>query len=113
MHARSKRNEARPDRKLRRKGYTLKRRYNLTFDQYQAMMERQNHTCALCEEPFDRSVNNLRPCIDHNHETGKIRAILHSFCNLLIAYARENPLTCFKAGNYLVSHEAVPESINT
>ena len=46
----------------------LKYRYGITEEQYDQMLEKQNHTCAICNE---KPKGNL--AVDHCHTTGKVR----------------------------------------
>jgi hypothetical protein len=47
------------------------------------MLLEQKHRCALCRQPFgDTSI--LKPIVDHNHTTGRIRALLHKTCNFML-----------------------------
>lgn len=88
--------------KHRYKGYDLKRTYGITIRQYDQMLASQGDSCAICKRHkslFKRHMN-----VDHNHETGKIRALLCSNCNTLIGLAQENPETCIAASEYLKSH---------
>jgi hypothetical protein len=64
------------------KKYELKKKYGMTLEDFNKMVEEQGGTC-LCGELFgDNKVD--RPVVDHCHATGKIRAILHSRCNAFI-----------------------------
>ena len=49
----------------------------------------QGYKCAICLEPFGDTLKTssyrFRAVIDHNHVTDKIRGLLCSRCNLLIA----------------------------
>ncbi len=56
---------------------TRKTRYGLTEPERQEMLARQNHTCALCP----RDLKKHTACVDHDHETGRIRGILCVQCN--------------------------------
>lgn len=53
------------------------RRYNydLSQDEYVAMLERQNYQCAICHQ-------EVKLVVDHNHDTGKVRGLLCNICNL-------------------------------
>lgn len=51
------------------------RRHGLTPDDYDAMVRAQGGRCAICNEP-------LHPdCLDHDHQTGKVRGLLCNACN--------------------------------
>jgi len=59
-----------------RQRWNLKTRYGLTADQYRALMEKQRGVCALCGGQM------LRPVVDHDHQTGRVRGILCHHCNI-------------------------------
>ena len=42
------------------------------------LMEKQDHKCAICHRPF--TVRD-GPVLDHDHDTGYIRGVLHASCN--------------------------------
>ena len=46
----------------------------------------QNMTCALCKMPLLAS----EAVLDHNHDTGAIRAALHRGCNALLGKVENN-----------------------
>lgn len=61
----------------------LKRRYGITIDDYDAMLDAQGGACALCGNP-ETLVRNGNVCalaVDHDHETGAVRGLLCSACN--------------------------------
>lgn len=55
----------------------LKNRYNMTIEDYNKMLEKQNGLCAICREKKKLSV-------DHDHNTGKIRGLICTKCNTLM-----------------------------
>lgn len=55
----------------------IKRKYNITKDEYLAMLETQKRYCALCGKLLGDDI-----VIDHDHETGGFRGLLHRKCNL-------------------------------
>lgn len=63
---------------------SIRQRYGLTGEQYQAMVEAQGGQCAICGEQPER----LR--VDHDHATGAIRELLCNHCNVALAQARDN-----------------------
>jgi len=55
----------------------LLKKYGITLDQYNTMLEQQNYCCAICKtEP-----TNIALAVDHCHTSGKIRKLLCSSCN--------------------------------
>lgn len=54
--------------------------YDLTIDEYNALLDKQDSACAICRktEPGGKG----RWHIDHNHETGKVRGLLCAMCNV-------------------------------
>ena len=57
-------------------------RYGITPEQYESMRVSQNDKCAICGVDF--SEFSSRPAIDHNHETGIVRALLCAPCNFKV-----------------------------
>ena len=71
-----------------------KNSYGLTFEEYNQMLESQNGVCAICgKEETDtdwRSDKVKQLAVDHNHETGKVRALLCGKCNKAIGLLKDN-----------------------
>ena len=85
-------------------GRNLKQRYGISVDEYETLIANQNSTCPICEVEIPDTIGykGKRPSVvDHNHETGEVRGILCSMCNLVLGYARENTHTLYKAIVYL------------
>ena len=57
----------------------LKYEYNITLDEYNNLLKKQNDKCSICGKSSKE--NKKRLAIDHNHTTGKIRGLLCSSCN--------------------------------
>ena len=77
-------------------------RFNLTEEQFAEMHEVQGFACAICKstDPGGRStVNNF--CVDHDHETGKVRGLLCHSCNLALGHFKDNVATIESAILYL------------
>ena len=74
------------------------RHYGMTLEQYDRMFEDQDGVCAICGG-INKSGRRLY--VDHNHKTGKIRALLCCLCNNLIGNARENITILRSTINYL------------
>lgn len=67
-----------PQGKRRDRAGHLRRKYGITIEQYEALLAAQGGVCALCRRP-PRPDISLH--VDHDHETGRIRALLCFRCN--------------------------------
>lgn len=57
--------------------------YGITPEQYDIMLEQQQGLCKVCGLP----PSTERLAVDHNHETGQIRGLVHrNPCNIMIGY---------------------------
>jgi hypothetical protein len=65
----------------------LKKKYNITNQQYEDMKIEQNDCCAICNVVL--GFGHLS-AIDHCHKTGKVRGLLCRNCNLLLGNAKDN-----------------------
>lgn len=70
----------------------LYKNYNITPEQYDEMCERQNGVCAICGEPevMSNQFGVRRLCVDHCHNTGKVRGLLCARCNLAIGQINDS-----------------------
>ena len=57
--------------------YLLKH-YGITTKDKERMYEEQEHKCSFCHNPI---YELRRAVVDHDHRSGKVRALLHSSCN--------------------------------
>ena len=61
----------------------LRRNYGITLDERIGMAHNQKGLCAWCEKPLPNEGLAGRGCpVDHCHDTGVIRGIVHLQCNL-------------------------------
>ena len=89
------------------KNYDLKKSYGITYDDYNKMFIEQNGCCAICDTHIT-DINHKHKkhlCIDHNHETGKVRGLLCDSCNRGIGLLKDNYKILIKAANYLKSND--------
>lgn len=63
----------------RRKNVILKNVYGITLDQYNEMFKAQEGKCAICQRHQNELTRTL--CVDHDHKTNKVRALLCVTCN--------------------------------
>jgi hypothetical protein len=66
----------------------LRNAHHMTLEEYNQMFEDQKGCCAICGKHQSELKHTLH--VDHNHETGLIRALLCKKCNSLIGYADED-----------------------
>src|SRR6266567_3377847 len=65
----------------------LKRKYGITWDEYQEMFESQKGLCAICQGVEEGRMLS----VDHDHETGKVRGLLCGSCNRALGLFKEDP----------------------
>lgn len=86
----------------------LKYYYNITLEQYNEMLDSQNHVCAICEGTNESSGKDL--FVDHDHSCcpgGRscgecVRGLLCNDCNLSIGRMRDDPIRLTKAVEYIL-----------
>jgi len=60
------------------------RKYDITQQQFDEMLQQQNGQCAICQKPMDKIH------IDHNHVTGLVRQLLCNNCNLGLGFFKDD-----------------------
>ena len=80
----------------------IKSRYGISGDQYRyeywRLFEMQDGKCAICKQ-------DKKLVLDHDHSTGKIRALLCTNCNTAFGLMKENPNFVQGLLNYAKSYE--------
>jgi Recombination endonuclease VII len=72
--------------------------YGISRKQFDALRKKQNYKCKICRK--------FRPlCVDHDHSTGKVRALLCSRCNQGLGFFKENTFSLKNAIRYLQCHK--------
>lgn len=73
------------EREKRRRTRYVKKVYNLSEADYTALIRAQGGKCKLCGAGrSDQRAETL--CVDHDHDTGKIRGLLCRSCNILVGH---------------------------
>jgi hypothetical protein len=87
------------------KNSELKKRYGITKDVYDSMLDEQGGVCALCgQTEMVRRAGGLVArdlAVDHDHATGRVRGLLCTRCNFVIAAYEAFPNILNKAQSYL------------
>ncbi len=78
----------------------IKTRYNLTVEEYDAMVEAQGGVCAICGG-VETHPSRKRLSIDHDHKTGKVRGILCYSCNTGLGKFRDSARRLEAAAEYV------------
>jgi len=60
------------------------RKYGVPIEEFHKKLIEQSGRCDICNRPM------IKPCQDHNHETGEVRGLLCSFCNGLLGRVGES-----------------------
>ena len=78
----------------------FKRRYDLTQEQYEVMLQNQDGHCALCPStPSQERYNRLN--VDHDHQTDRLRGLLCTPCNHALGILGDNEEGLVKALAYV------------
>lgn len=81
--------------------YYLMRKFGISEEQYNKMLEEQNHSCAICKSKDSGDKRTTRLAVDHCHTTKDIRGLLCSACNKAIGLLRDSPDILQSAIKYL------------
>jgi len=82
--------------------WQIQKRYGITREQYEALLEKQGGVCAICErEHKDLGAKDFS--VDHCHKTGRVRGLLCHQCNSAIGFLQENPIIFARAVRYLAA----------
>ena len=77
-------------------------RYGVSQTRLAAMLVAQHDRCAICTVEFGTGDEyDLKPCVDHDHETGKVRGLLCKACNTLLGRVADDTEWMRRAIAYL------------
>lgn len=81
----------------REESYYL-RKYGLDKQDFIDLMSKQGGCCAICGQP---PAKGRKLHVDHDHDTGKVRALLCRLCNVGIGHFRHDPALLSRARLYI------------
>lgn len=88
-----------------RKNANLKKNFNITLEEFNQMLSNQNNLCMICRTPFNLEHNRKemerKACVDHNHQTGKVRGLICNNCNTGLGRFKDNIELLREAIKYL------------
>ena len=83
----------------------LKKKYNLSLDQYEQLLISQQYKCAICRNSENHinfaTKKIISLTVDHCHKTGTIRGLLCRNCNLMLGNSKDSPENLKKGAKYL------------
>lgn len=82
--------------------------YGISLKDYQQMLKNQNGVCAICGKAETRKANNGKTrvlSVDHNHQSGKVRALLCCDCNQALGMLKDNIRILNNMIKYLFKYE--------
>lgn len=76
----------------------VRKHYGMTLEEYNALT--QNARCAICR----KKIKPGKHCLDHCHESGRVREVLCGKCNTGLGCFRDDPELLELAAEYLRRH---------
>lgn len=83
---------------LRAKIHNLKKKYDLSYEEFLQMYEARAGLCDICKNPPEEG---RLLSVDHCHKTGKVRGLLCGPCNRALGLFKDNPSLLQKATEYV------------
>lgn len=82
------------------RNFRFKKKFGITLEDYNVMLDKQDYKCAICRE---KKVYSRRKylSVDHCHKTGRVRGLLCDACNLGLGKFNDNPDLLVRAVTYL------------
>ena len=90
----------------RKRELHLRRKYDISLEEYDQMVELQGDKCALCPatKPGGKH-DNGNWFVDHDHVTGKVRELLCNDCNLVLGIIKDSPEHLGRMITYILKHK--------
>lgn len=94
------------DKHMYKRNWTLQKKYNITIDIFNAMLEKQEGKCAICGKQMSLPTRSRGQdldiaAVDHCHTTNVVRGILCNACNKGIGLLNDDIDVLQNAINYL------------
>lgn len=83
-------NKKKRNKKFDHKMYQKKYKYGLSKEDYINLLNVQENKCKICLEKFKSTDRYNSPCVDHCHDTGKVRGLLCHSCNKALGGFKDN-----------------------
>lgn len=93
----------------------LLKRYGITCDDYEDMLNSQGHVCAICGQPESRVDHRTkkvsRLAVDHCHKSNAVRGLLCHHCNNALGCFDDNADEMASAMVYVAKHSSEPATV--
>lgn len=84
------------------------KKFGLSNESYNLMVEQQKNLCAICKKPeifvHSKTKEIARLAVDHCHTTGKTRKLLCKNCNTGLGLFKDDSSILMSAAQYLKDH---------
>jgi Recombination endonuclease VII len=80
----------------------LLKKYGITTEQYEQILQDQDHKCGICG--LHENESSCRLAVDHCHERNKVRGLLCSNCNTGLGLFKDSVEFLNKALEYVYKH---------
>lgn len=91
--------------KEKRRIYNIGKKFGITEQEYQSLMNNQRGLCKICGRSLVEPDSIRSPAIDHNHTTGLVRALLCADCNTALGLVHENVSTLQSMISYIEEYD--------
>jgi hypothetical protein len=92
------------------RAWSYLRKFGLREADITRMRAEQDEKCPVCDGALEATHpdtgKEIRICVDHDHITNAVRALLHDHCNKLLGHANDDPAVLRRAAGYLEFHAA-------
>jgi hypothetical protein len=81
----------------------LEKEYGISIAEYREMLQMQDGRCGLCgaDSPGKQTGTDKKMYVDHDHQSGKVRGLLCSRCNVGLGMFRDDPELMRRAAEYI------------
>jgi DNA-directed RNA polymerase subunit RPC12/RpoP len=91
--------------KIARENHWNRRGINCNWESFVSLAKSQDFKCAICGTEFllynEQNKTARTGCLDHDHQTGKVRGILCDTCNRGLGLFQDDPKLLINAKEYL------------
>ncbi len=93
----------------------LRDSFGISIEQFNQMLLSQKGCCSICDLPETASRNGKIKAlaVDHDHETGVIRSLLCTKCNVALGAVNDSEDHLQKMISYLKKHRETPSNVIT